>query len=124
MAPAFRTSVGLALATLVSAYGCVGSAPLRERAPIAVEVDPVVFVGMVEVVGDQRGVGVLLSTATEEVVIADNAIAERLMQLEGEIVAAEGRLIEAGDGPPTMIVRAFRVLGAARAPSARTATAC
>ena len=65
------------------------------------------------------GISVLLSTATEEVLVADNAIADRLMGLEGEVVAVEGRLIDTADGPPTMVVRSFRVLGASHSSAAR-----
>jgi hypothetical protein len=110
-----RTSFGLALAALLTAYGYAG-AQVRARATAPrVVVEPAVFVGMVEVTGDhEHGLGVLLSTATEEVLIANDAVGERLIGLDGEVVAVEGRLIEAAEGPPTMIVRAFRVLGERR----------
>ena len=103
---AFRMSVGIAALLAVSVYAEV---------PAHVAAEPDVFVGMVELAGDEtHSIGVLLSTATEEVLIADNAIADQLMGLEGEVVAVEGRLIETADGPPTMVVRSFRVLGASR----------
>lgn len=108
-----RTSLSLALAALLAAYGHAELAPARARATAPrVVVDPAVFVGMVEVTGDrEHGLGVLLSTATEEVLIANDAVGERLIGLDGEVVAVEGRLIENAEGPPTMIVHAFRVLG-------------
>ena len=74
--------------------------------------EPALFVGMVEVTGDtERGFGVLLSTATEEVIVADGAVARRLAHHAGEVVAAEGRLLEQANRPATMVVREFRVLG-------------
>ena len=79
--------------------------------PLVVVVEPAVFVGMVEVTGDERGRGVLLSTATEEVVVANNPLAERLMDLEGEVVMVRGRLTESAEAPPTILVREFHVVG-------------
>lgn len=81
------------------------------RTPVVI-VEPAIFVGMVEVTGDaEHGFGVLISTATEEVVVADDAVSRALMRFEGEVVAARGRLIETAEAPTTMVVREFRVLG-------------
>jgi hypothetical protein len=82
-----------------------------EERPLVVVVEPAVFVGMVEVTSDRGARGVLLSTATEEVVVANNALAEQLMDLEGEMVMVRGRLTESADGPPMILVREFHVLG-------------
>lgn len=111
----------LALLLALGLAPSLGAAPgvAAAGAPLVVVVEPAVFVGMVEVTGDERGRGVLLSTATEEVVVANNALAERLMDLEGEVVMVRGRLTETPNAPPTMLVREFHVVGrgAARDPA-------
>jgi len=93
------------------ARGAAGHALLPgDTATVVIE--PAVFVGMVEITGDERrGYGVLLSTATQEVIVADNAVSRSLAEFEGEVVAVRGRLIERSQAPPTMVVRDFRVLG-------------
>jgi hypothetical protein len=91
--------------------GCT-AAPQAEPAAPSVSIEPVLFVGTVEVTGDrERGFGVLLSTATEEVIVADSEVGRRLADYEGEVVAAYGRLLESPNAPSTMVVREFHVLG-------------
>jgi hypothetical protein len=117
-----RDALGRALrVTAVTAFcvlavfgrgGCTVVPPEEEQARPTIEIEPVLFIGRVEVTGDdERGFGVLLSTATEEVVVADSAIGRRLADYEGEVVAAYGRLLESADAPPTIVVREFHVLG-------------
>lgn len=92
--------------------GCTSAPRAEPGAASSVSIEPVLFIGMVEVTGDrERGFGVLLSTATEEVVVADSEVARRLAQHEGEVVAAYGRLHESPNAPSTMVVREFHVLG-------------
>jgi hypothetical protein len=96
------------------ARGAAGLVLLPGDTPTVVT-EPAVFVGLVEVTGDERrGYGVLLSTATEEVVVADNAVSRTLAAFQGEVVAVRGRLIERSEAPPTMVVSDFRVLGLPR----------
>lgn len=104
-----HTLLALMLALAPSLGGAPGVA--AAGGPLVVVVEPAVFVGMVEVTGDEHGRGVLLSTATEEVVVADNPLAERLMDLEGEVVLVRGRLTESAEAPPTILVREFHVVG-------------
>jgi hypothetical protein len=112
MRPALRATTVAAFCALavLGRGGCTG-APPNEAGP-SVVIEPVLFVGMVEVTGDRdRGFGVLLSTATDEVLVADSAIGRRLALYDGEVVAVEGRLLEQANGPSTIVVREFRVLG-------------
>ena len=90
-----------------------GQAERSEPAPTVVS-EPAVFIGRLELTPDpQHGHGLVVATATEEVVIADNDVARSLREYAGEVVAVQGRLIERPEGPALMIVREFRVLGLA-----------
>ena len=104
------SAVGLLV--LAVAHASTWSLAPDLRGSPAVITEPAVFVGLVQVTRDaEHGVGVLISTATEEVWVAEGAVAQALARFEGELVAVRGRLIESPEAPPTLEVRAFRVLG-------------
>jgi hypothetical protein len=111
LGPVRATAVAACCALAVLGRGGCATAPPDEPGPVVV-IEPALFVGMVELTGDSElGFGVLLSTATEEVLVADGAVARRLVEHEGEVVAVEGRLLERPNTPATIVVREFRVLG-------------
>ena len=108
------------IAILVSMLAAVATGGCRAAgdtsAPVVV-VDPAVFSGQVEVTEDPRsGVGVLVSTATEEVLIAPGPVARALREHEGSRVTVTGRLFVEGPGAPTMVVRSFRLHGGLAGP--------
>jgi hypothetical protein len=106
---ALRGTAAALLCALALAEGGCAQPPAEPGRSVAVE--PVFFVGVVEVTRDpEHGPGVLLSTATEEVLVA-GALGSRLARYEGEVVAVRGRLLERANEPATIVVRAFRVLG-------------
>jgi hypothetical protein len=105
------TAVAALVVSAGLGFGCTATRT-EPAAASSVSIEPVLFVGMVELTGDpESGFGVLLSTATDEVVVADSEVGRRLAAYEGEVVAAYGRLLETPNAPSTMVVREFHVLG-------------
>lgn len=74
--------------------------------------EPVVVRGYVEVARDEDiDSGILLSTPTDEFVIAMNAAGREIARLAGDEVEVRGSLVERGAGAPTLVARSYRVIG-------------
>jgi hypothetical protein len=110
--PSFRRWLSrVRAAALVGALAAAGCAQSGAREP-SVVVEPVVFSGFVQVAGPPGAdTGVILSTATDEVLVADGPVARELRALEGERVQVTGRLVESGPGAGTLVPERFRVVG-------------
>lgn len=87
--------------------GAIAAAPAP---PVVTE--GVVVRGYVEVARDEDlGAGILLSTPTDEFVIAMNAAGREIARLAGDEIEVHGSLVERSDGAPTLVARTYRVVG-------------
>ena len=101
-----------ALALLAPAAFAVLACATGAQSGREVLVDPAHFVGWVEITEDSRhGSGVVVSTATEEVLVARGAAERALRRERGERVELVGTLVSRPQRTPVMDVRAFRVIG-------------
>jgi hypothetical protein len=99
--------VRLPILALLCHAGAIAATP---GPPVVTE--PVVVRGYVEVAGDEElDSGILLSTPTDEFVIAMNAAGREIARLAGDEIEVHGSLVEHGGGAPTLVARTYHAIG-------------
>jgi len=100
--------VRIPILALLCHAGAIAAAP----SPTVVVSEGVVARGYVEVARDEElGAGILLSTPTDEFVVAMNAAGREIARLAGEEIEVRGSLVERGAGAPTLVGRTYHVVG-------------
>jgi hypothetical protein len=92
---------------------CGAAPPAEEPPPAVAALIETTFVGQVELAPDADGDAVLVSTATEEVIVRPERVADALRAAAGRQVRLHGWIVDRPQDDLVMIVSDYEVTGAA-----------